>query len=64
MWIGTKFRHEKVKTKRFSFPAEISREIASKISDEIEKRAESHTGDAQRFDYVPVTQGTRHVLCP
>jgi hypothetical protein len=35
MWIGTKFRQAQVKTKLFVFPAEISHEIARKISDEI-----------------------------
>jgi hypothetical protein len=47
MWIGTKFRRAQVNTQRFGFAAEIPREIARKISDEIphepELRAELKT---------------------
>jgi len=37
-----------VKTQRFVFPAEIPHKISDK--------AESHKGDAKRFDYVPVSR--------
>jgi hypothetical protein len=55
MWIGTKFWHEKVKMKRFGLSATFPREIdAQEISHET--CAESDTGDAQPFDYVPISR--------